>query len=68
MNKDDYMLTAVQYHKLYCRAFARLEDISRQAEQAMRELEEMQLAMAEEPRSTPDRVLLSILNQTPEDP
>lgn len=68
MNEEDYMLTAAQYHKLYCRAFARLEDISRQAEQAMRELEEMQLAMAEEPRPAPDRALLSILDQDPDAP
>ncbi len=40
-------LTAEQYHKLYCRAFARLEDICRQAEQAMQELEELQLQMGD---------------------
>ncbi len=40
-------LTAEQYHKLYCRAFARLEDVCRQAEQAMQELEELQLAMGD---------------------
>jgi len=40
-------LTAEQYHKLYCRAFARLEDICRQAEQAMQELEELQLEMGD---------------------
>ena len=33
-------LTAEQYHQLYLRAFARLEDICCQAEQAMQELEE----------------------------
>lgn len=42
-------LTAEQYHKLYCRAFARLEDIACQAEQAMQELEELQLSMGDEP-------------------
>ena len=40
-------LTAEQYHQLYRRAFARLEDICRQAEQAMQELEELQLAMGD---------------------
>lgn len=40
-------LTAEQYHQLYCRAFARLEDICCQAERAMRELEELQLSMGD---------------------
>lgn len=40
-------LTAEQYHQLYCRAFARLEDLCRQAEQAMQELEELQLNMGD---------------------
>ena len=40
-------LTAEQYNHLYCLAFARLDDIARQAEQAMRELEELQLAMGD---------------------
>ncbi len=40
-------LTAEQYHALYLRAFARLEDLARQAEQAMEELEELQLSMGE---------------------
>ena len=40
-------LTAEQYHQLYCRAFARLEDICQQAEQAMQELEELQLQMGD---------------------
>lgn len=52
MNEEDRTLTAEQYHKLYCRAFARLEDIARQAEQAMLELEELQLAMGDQ--SPPD--------------
>ena len=40
-------LTAEQYHDLYCRAFARLADICAQAEQAMQELEELQLQMGD---------------------
>ena len=49
MNYDEtYLLTAQEYHQLYCRAFARLEDIARQAEQAMKELEELQLAMGDQ--------------------
>ena len=44
-NRDT--LTAEQYHLLYCRAFARLEDIARQAEAAMQELEELQLSMVD---------------------
>lgn len=40
-------LTIEQYRQLYCRAFARLEDICRQAEQAMQELEELQLTMGD---------------------
>lgn len=47
--KDRYLLTAEQYNELYCRAFARLADIACQAEQAMRELEELQLSMGEGP-------------------
>ena len=41
--------SAEQYHNLYCRAFARLEDISRQAEQAVQELEELPLSMGDRP-------------------
>ena len=48
MNESDYMLTAQQYNELYCRAFARLDDVVRLAEQAMGELEELQLSMAEQ--------------------
>ena len=44
-NKPD--LTAEQYHDLYCRAFAWLADICTQAEQAMQELEELQLQMGD---------------------
>ena len=42
-------LTAEQYNHLYCLAFARLDDIARQAERAMQELEELQLAMGDRP-------------------
>lgn len=45
--EEEKMLTAQQYHQLYCRAFARLEDIARIAEQAMQELEELQLTMGD---------------------
>ena len=45
---DKLDLTAEQYHQLYCRAFARLEDLCRQAEQAMQELEELQLQMGDQ--------------------
>ena len=45
--EEEKMLTAEQYHQLYCRAFARLEDICRLAEQAMQELEEQQLTMGD---------------------
>ena len=48
-DNERYMLTAEQYNELYCRAFARLDDIARQAAQAMRELEELQLSMGDGP-------------------
>lgn len=48
MDKEEYMLAARQYNELYCKAFARLDEISRMAEQAMRDLEALQLSMAEE--------------------
>ncbi|MEY8402206.1 hypothetical protein AALA54_02535 [Oscillospiraceae bacterium 44-34] len=51
MITNEKMLTAEQYHVLYLRAFARLEDISRQAERAMEELEELQLRMGDPPAS-----------------
>lgn len=47
MEKKDYMLTAEQYNQLYCKAFARLDEIAALAERAMRELEELQLAMGD---------------------
>lgn len=49
METETTILTAEQYHTLYLRAFSRLEDISRQAEQAMRELEELQLCKGDPP-------------------
>ena len=48
MDSKDYMLTAEQYNEPYCRAFARLDEIACLAEQAMKELEALQLSMAEE--------------------
>ena len=45
-NKET-LLTAEQYHELYCKAFARLADIAEQAEQAMQELEELMLQMGD---------------------
>lgn len=47
MNHEEYLLAARQYNELYCKAFARLDEISRMAEEAMKELEELQLSMAE---------------------
>lgn len=49
MKNADVTLTTEQYHALYLRAFSRLEDISRRTEQAMRELEELQLSMGDPP-------------------
>lgn len=49
MENRDGMLTAEQYNELYCKAFARLDDVVRLAVQAMQELEELQLAMGECP-------------------
>lgn len=48
MNTEENMLTAEQYNTLYCKAFARLDEICRLTEEVMRELEELQLSMAEE--------------------
>ena len=47
LRDEEHMLTARQYNELYCRAFARLDDVVRLAEQAMAELEELQLAMGD---------------------
>ena len=66
MDENQMPLTAKQYNELYCKAFARLDEISRMAERAMEELEELQLSMgdraAEEagrPGSSPEGALLS---------
>lgn len=48
MDDHQYLLTAQQYNQLYCKAFAKLDDVVRLAEQAMGELEELQLSMAEQ--------------------
>ena len=49
MENKENMLTTEQYHTLYLRAFSRLEDIARQTEQAMRDLEELLLSMGDPP-------------------
>lgn len=48
MENENKNLTTEQYHELYTKAFAKLADISQQAEEAMRELEELQLTMGDE--------------------
>ena len=56
MDENQMPLTAKQYNELYCKAFARLDEIGRMAERAMEELEELQLSMgdrAAEGRSAP---------------
>ena len=50
METQTHTLTTEQYALLYRRAFARLDDLSLLAQQAMGELEELQLSMAEEER------------------
>lgn len=47
MENKEKTLSAEQYHQLYTKAFGKLEDITRLAEQAMRDLEELQLAMGD---------------------
>ena len=47
MDENQMPLTAKQYNELYCKAFARLDEISRMAERAMEELEELQLSMGD---------------------
>ena len=49
MEENNSMLTAEQYNELYCKAFARLDDVVRLAVQAMQEPEELPLAMGECP-------------------
>ncbi len=48
MEHEEYMLSAQQYYELYCKTFACLDTMCSLAEDAMRELEELQLSMAEE--------------------
>lgn len=47
-NPEDYMLTAQQYYRLCCKAFAELDRLATLAEQTMKALEELQLSMADE--------------------
>ena len=47
MKSNQSMLTAEQYNALYCKAFAKLDELCTLAEQAMRELEELQLSMGD---------------------
>lgn len=56
MENKESKLTTEQYHTLYLRAFSRLEDIARQTEQAMRELEELQLSMGDPPDLEPTQI------------
>lgn len=48
MKINENALTAQQYNMLYCKAFARLDELCTMAEQAMQELEELQLTMGDE--------------------
>lgn len=48
MEHEEHMLSAQQYYELYCKTFACLDVICAIAEESMRELEELQLSMAEE--------------------
>ena len=66
MDENQMPLTAKQYNELYCKAFARLDEISRMAERAMEELEELQLSMGDRaaegtvrPGGLPEGALLS---------
>jgi len=47
MGNDKNQLTAEQYSELYRRAYIQLSDISALAEQALHDLEELQLAMGD---------------------
>ena len=47
MRTNENMLTAEQYNALYCKAFARLDELCSMAEEALRELEELQLSMGD---------------------
>ena len=65
MDENQMPLTAKQYNELYCKAFARLDEISRMAERAMEELEGLQLSMGDRaaeavrPGGPPEGALLS---------
>ena len=66
MDENQMPLTAKQYNELYCKAFARLDEISHMAERAMEELEELQLSMGDRaaegtvrPGGLPEGALLS---------
>ena len=48
MEHKEKALTAEQYSELYRRTFAKLADISALAEQAMLDLEELQLKMGDD--------------------
>ena len=48
MENKENNLTAEQYRELYNKAFAKLADISQQAEEAMQALEELQLVMGDQ--------------------
>ena len=47
MKSKETMLTAAQYNRLYCKAFAKLDELCTLAEQALKELEELQLSMGD---------------------
>ena len=66
MDENQMPLTAKQYNELYCKAFARLDEIGRMAERAMEELEEPRLSMGDRasegavrPGGPPEGALLS---------
>ena len=48
MKDKEALLTAEQYNSLYCKTFAKLDEVCVLAEQAMKELEELQLSMGKE--------------------
>jgi len=45
MEHEEYMLSAQQHYELYCKTFACLDTMCSLAEDAMRELEELQFFM-----------------------
>lgn len=47
MKNKEPALTAEQYNTLYCKAFAKLDEICTLAEKAMKDLEELQLSIGE---------------------